>query len=297
MVAQIIGNYLVERGILTRGQMIVLHKERQKLRAKLGLIAISEGYMMPDEVKEIYDEITSGDITSDRDFAEMAVERAYLTSGQVRMLSHKQSDNYLCFAQALEKQNIMDITALNEALSDFPLTENEFKLDDLKSDDVNRIVPLFLPKEADEYVNAACSAMRFINQKVDANIYPVKAYLADEFSAANGVFQFAKGEKEYAYAIVAKNQEMATLATCYMRERYDGINEEILDIVSEVVNKISCLYAAELSQDGVLVDLMPPQPYLEMKEIKSKGMLVFELIAKYETFYLLICMADDVEIH
>ncbi|MCL2718696.1 MAG: hypothetical protein FWE14_07925 [Lachnospiraceae bacterium] len=297
MVAQIIGNYLIERGIVTRGQMLVLHKERQKVRAKLGLIAISEGYMSPDEVKDIYNEIENDGTLTDRAFADIAIERAYLTEGQIRMLSHKQSDNYLCFVQALEKQNIMDIEALNEILNDFPLINNEFQLDDLKSDDVNRIIPLFLPREAKDYVNAACCAMRFLNHKVDTNIYPVKAYLTDKFTAANGVFQFARGEKEYAYAVVARNQEMATLATCYMRERYDGLDEEILDIVSEVVNKISSSYASELSQDDVLVDLIPPYPYMALKEVKAKEILVLELIVKYETVYLLICMSSAIEIH
>lgn len=297
MVAQIIGNYLVELGLVTRGQMLVAHKERQKVRANLGLVAVSEGYMSPEEVKEIYETFLSDEGSCDRAFAVLAEERAYLTSGQIRMLAHKQSDSYLCFAQALEKLNIMSVEALNEILNHFPLTTNEMQLDDLKSNDISRIVPLFLPPEAKEYVNAACCALHFLNQKIDANIYPLKAYVADTFAAANGVYQFAKGEKEYAFALVAKNQEMATLATCYMRERYDGVDEEVLDIVSEIVSKISNNYAAELSQDGVLVDLMPAKTYMEMKEVISAGMLVFELVVKYETIYLLICVSDTVEIY
>jgi CheY-specific phosphatase CheX len=297
MVAQIVGNYLVERGLVTRGQMLVVHKERQKVRANLGLVAVSEGYMSSEEAKQIYEEFQTTEGPCDRAFAEVAEERAYMTGGQIRMLAYKQSDSYLCFAQALEKLKIMTFETLNEVLDDFPLATNEMQLDDLKSNDISRIVPLFLPPEAKEYVNAACCALQFLNQKIDANIFPLKAYIADTFAAANGVYQFAKGEKEYAYAIVARNEEMATLATCYMRERYDGIDEEILDIISEIVSKISATYATELSQDGVLVDLMPAKSYTEMKEVKSEGMLVFELSVKYETFYLLICVSNEVLIY
>lgn len=297
MVAQIIGNYLVERGIITRGQMLVIHKERQRVRAKLGLIAVAEGYMSSFEVKDIYDEIANdaGEPT-DRAFAEIAKARDYLTASQIKMLAIKQSDSYLCLAEALEKLKIMDIERFNEILDDFPLTTNEIQLDDLKSNDVNRIIPLFLSPEAKDYVNAACCAVHFLNQKVDANICPLEAKIVDEVAASHGVIQFAKGEKEYVYALVAENEEVATLATCYMRERYDGINEETLDIVKEIVNKISSAYATDLSQDGVLIDLMPPKSYTEMTKIKSSGILCFTLTVKYETFYLLICMSNVMEI-
>ena len=298
MVAQIIGNYLVERGIMTRGQMLVLHKERKKLRAKLGLVAIAEGFMSPFEVKEIYEEIESHhDEPADCAFADIAKERSYLNDGQVRMLAHKQNDSFLCFVQALEKQGIIDFERLNEILHEFPLTENEFQLDDLKSNDINRIVPLFIPPEANDYIEAACCAVRFLEQRVDSNIYPLKAYLASEFIASNGVFQVAKGEREYAYGLAVNNMEMAIIATCYMRERYDGLDEEILDVISEIVSNISSSYANELSQDGIVVDLMPPQPYLELQKIKSEKMLVIELSVKYEICYLLVCLSASIEVH
>ena len=293
MVAQIVGNYLVERGIVTRGQMLIIQKERKKVRARLGLVAISEGYMTQDEVNQIYAEM---DEVSDRLFAEIAEERAYLTGGQIRMLAHKQNESFLCFAQALENQKLIDFESLNKVMHEFPIVNNEFQLDDLKSNDINRILPLFIPQEADEYVEAALCAVKFLEQKVDSNIYPVKAYLANALAATNGIFQFAKGEKEYAFALVAKDKEMTTLATCYMHERHDRIDEELLDIISEIVNKISSSYAAEISQDGVLVDLSPPQSYTEMKEVKADNMLVVELTVKYEIFYLLVCMSANIEI-
>ena len=296
MVSQIVGNYLVELGIITRGQLLVLNKERQKLRAKLGLIAVSEGYMTSMEVKAIYDEIPEDEPSRERAFADAAEELGYLTKSQIRSLAYKQNDSYLCLVEAMEKHNIIDIESLEDILRKFPLTKNEVQIDDLKSNDVNRIIPLFLPPEAEDYIDAASSAMRFLNHKVDENIYPLHAFVTDKFSASNGVIQIAKGEKEYAYAIVAKNEELAIVSTCYMRERYDGIDEEILDIVGEIVNKMSSSYATELSQDGVLIDLMPPQTYLTMNEIITGGMLVLTLTVKNETFYLLICMSNVIEI-
>lgn len=295
MVAEIIGAFLVDRGIISKGQMLVIQKERQKVRAQLGLIAVSEGYMTANEVKELYLEI--GEQLSNRAFADAAFARGYLSEGQIKSLAFKQNDSYLCFAQTLEKLKIMDVVSLEEILREFPFVSNEVQLHDLKSNDVNRTIPLFIPSEAENYINAACTAIRYLVNKVGNEICPGGAILTDCFPAANGVFGFAKGEKEYTYALIAENHQMAGVATCYMRERFDGVNEEILEVISEIVNKMSSSYASELSQDGVVIDLMPPQVYLKMEKVIASEMLVLPLTIKNDTVYLLICMSNDIKIY
>ena len=298
MVVQIIGKYLIERGIITKGQMLVLNKERRKSRASLGLVAISQGFMSADEVKAIVAESGVDGGLSDRAFAEAVQEMGYLTAGQISSLAYKQGDSYLSFVQALEKMNIIDIEALEKALLDFALIDNAVQLDDLKSNDANRIIPLYIPAEAGKYINAAIAAVHYLEQKVDPNIYPVEAaFITDKFSAASGIYQFAKGEKEYTYALVAKGPELAELATSYTRERYDEVDEEVLEVVSEIIGRISANYATELSQDSVVIDLTPPQPYGEPHEIVTDEMLILPLSLKYDVFYLLISMSHEFEIY
>ena len=41
MVSSIVGNYLVEKGLITKAQLIDLKNEQQKVRVKLVLIAVS----------------------------------------------------------------------------------------------------------------------------------------------------------------------------------------------------------------------------------------------------------------
>ncbi|MCL2253687.1 MAG: hypothetical protein FWC09_04510 [Lachnospiraceae bacterium] len=297
MVAEIVGSFLIERGIITKGQMLILQKERQKVRACLGLVAVSAGYMASDEVKAIYEEINTDGVICDSTFADTTVLYGYLTEGQIKSLAYKQNDSYLCFVQALEKLKIIDLESLENILKEYPAINNEAQLADLKSNDANRILPLFIPPEAGAYINAACCAIRFLANKVGNNICPKQAFLVSEFQASNGVFQFAKGCKEYAFALVGRETEMAYVATCYMRERYDGINDEVLDIISEIVNKISSSYGTELGQDGIVVDLMPPQTYLTMKKILADEMLVLPLTIKNDTFYLLISITNDIQIY
>ncbi|MDR2546489.1 MAG: hypothetical protein LBC96_03125 [Lachnospiraceae bacterium] len=294
MVAQVIGSYLIERGIITKGQMMIIQKERKRLRARLGLVAISEGYMGADEVKSVEDQIT--DIhASDRAFADAAIAAGYLSMGQISTLAAKQGDSFLCFVQMMEKMGITTIDALEEILYTFDIIDNNaVQLDDLKSNDVTRIVPLFMPAEAARYINAAVVAVRYLESKVNSNIYPQKkAYLTDSFSSKRGVFQYAKGDKEYAYALVAGGEEMSFIATAYSHERHNKVNDEVLEIVGAILNRISASYAAELGQGGIIFDLLPPQIYDGISEITAEEMLVLPLSIRHDNFFLLISMSGN----
>jgi CheY-specific phosphatase CheX len=296
MVAQIVGAYLVESGVMSRGQLLIVNKERRRIRASLGLVAISEGLMSADEVKEMNEALEAAGHLSDRAFADYVVEKEYLSMGQVRSLASKQSDPFLCFAQALEKQGIIGLEALEALILESPFVNNEMELEDLKSDDSNSIIPLFIPAGAEKYIDIAEAAMYFLNRRVDANIYPQQAFLAERLAISNGVSQYAEGEKDYFVALAAVNAELATVAGCYMSERYEEVNDEVLELVGGILNTISSSYIAELAQDHVLDDLAQPQSYMQVHEITAEEMLVLPLVVKYETFYLIISMAKDIKI-
>lgn len=291
MVSQIIGNYLVNQGSLTEEQLALVLKEQTRVRAGLGLIAVSEGILAPDEASSI-----GAAANTDRAFAEEAVARGYLTEGQIRTLLRKQGNAYMAFAQALENHRFMQLEQLEAILNDFQQDFTFVDLDDLKSDDVNRIVPMYIPDDAANYINAANVAVRMIVRSVDKGIYPLKAYVTDHFEAANCAIQFVEGTKEFSYALAGRGKELAVVASHYMHDQYDEVDEEVLDVVGEIVNLISGLYATELSQDGVILDMMPPQFYGQMQSISAEGMLVFPLVTGKSIFYLLINMRNLIKI-
>ncbi len=293
MVSHIIGNYLLGRGLITKEQFAEILKKKKRVRAKLGLIAVSEGILSYDEVKSI-----NVETDSDRAFAEIAVERGYLTEGQVSSLLRKQGDSYMSFAQTLENQKLMNIVELEEYLMDFQ-QNNDLTiadLEDLKSDDVNRILPMYFPEEASHYIDVACVAVRNLIRNVDSRIYPLKAFITDQFEALNGTIQFVEGKTGFSLALVGKDKALAAVASRYMHDQYEEVDEEVLDVISEIISDISSQYASALSQEGAVMDLLPPRNYLAMKEIKVDGMLVLPLVERGSIFYLLINMMNLVTI-
>ncbi len=293
MVSHIIGNYLVSQKLITGEQLADILREQPRTRAKLGLIAVSEGLLTFEEAKAISD-VTN----SDRAFAEKVMEMEYMDEGQIKILLRKQGNAYMSFAQTLENFQLMNIEQLEQYLIDFQ-DNNDLTfadLEDLKSNDVNRILPMYFPYEASAFIDAACVAVRTLGRSVDSGIYPLNAYITDSFEATNGVIQFVEGEKEFSYAMLGKEKELAVVASRYMHEQIEEIDEDTLDIIGELINCVSGLYATALSQDGVIMDMLPPQYYLEMKEIQAKGMLVLPLVVKGKTFHLVINMKNRVKI-
>ena len=53
MVSSIVGGYLIEKGLITKEQFRDLLGEQQKVRVKLGLIAVAEGLMTQEEADKV----------------------------------------------------------------------------------------------------------------------------------------------------------------------------------------------------------------------------------------------------
>ena len=165
MVFGILGSYLEKKGLVTDVQLRNVLAEQQKVRVKLGLIAVAEGFM----TKEQADRVNLLQSQVDMKFGDIAVKEGYLTFGQVDTLIRKQGNPYLAFAQALDNLGFMSYEKLEAYVEEFKkeysLTDSD--IDDIKRDDMDRIIPIFLPNDSSEYANLAGIAFRTIMRCVD----------------------------------------------------------------------------------------------------------------------------------
>ena len=256
MVSSIVGNYLVDHGIISFEQFMDLLAEQQKVRVKLGLIAVAEGLMTQDEA----DRVNNLQAVMDKRFGDIAVEKGYLTDGQVEALLKKQGNAYLAFAQALENQQLLTVEQLEQYMIDFQRDNNLTlsDMEDLKSDDVDRIIPLYMPTGYDKYLNAAGTALRTIMRCVDNEIYPEKAYITEKCEGENAATQYMDGEQSVTCGMIGKGQALLPVASIFGKEQFSEVNEDALDAIGELLNCINGLYASALSQSGVSMELYPP---------------------------------------
>lgn len=278
MVSSIVGNYLIDHNLITVEQFGDLVKEQQKVRVKLGLIAVAEGLLSQEEA----DKINRLQALMDKRFGDIAVEKGYLTQGQVEALLKKQGNAYLAFAQALENQQLMSIEQLEQYMIDFQRDYNltVSDIEDLKSDDVDRILPLYMPAGSEKYLNAVGTALRTILRCVDTEVYPERAYLTKRCDADNGAIQFVKGEHNVTCAMTGKGQALLRTASIFGKEDFPEVNMDALDAIGELLNCINGLYATSLSQSGISMELYPPEFSDKISGIEGEEMLIIPLYIK-----------------
>ena len=292
MVSSIVGNYLMEKGLLTGEQFRDILNEQQKVRVKLGLIAVAEGLMTQEEA----DRVNQLQAVMDRRFGDIAVEKGYLTEGQVNSLLKKQGNAYLAFAQAMENQQLMTIEQLEQILLDYRC-ENNFTasdMDALKSDDVDSILPLFLPVDSEAYYGIAGTAVRTLMRLVYTGLYPDKAYIMQKTEDENGALQKVEGEKGFVSALGGKGNALQFTASVFGQEEFVSVDEDALDAIGELLNCINGLYVSEC-KDGSSLELMPPSFKTGIQGFESRKMLVLPIHIKNDCIDLMIAIGDEIE--
>lgn len=291
MVAHIICKYLVDKGQITSEQYAQIFEEQKKVRVKLGLIAVAEGLMMQMEA----DEVNHLQAVMDKRFGDIAVEQGYLTEKEVDYLLMKQGSEYLLLAQTLEDLKLMTLDQLEQQLFNY-MNENNWgisDLEDLKSNDVDRILPLFIPMEASRCIDLAGVAMRMLLRRIDSNVFPLKGYVTDSFQANHYAIQNVEGGKVFSCAVAGMEDELILIAENYSKETFHEVDEDVVDAVAEVINCINGLYASSLSQAGVILELLPPEYGLEPKELYGENLLVFPMVIQNKTIHFVISMGSN----
>lgn len=295
MVSNILGNYLVGKGVIRPEQMKMLSEELKKVRVKMGLIAVAEGMMSQEQA----DRVNRLQAVMDKRFGDIAVSKGYLTEGQVEELLKKQGNAYLTFAQALENLGIMNISQLEEHMKEYQ-KENELSnssMEDLKSDDIDRILPLLLPAEATEFLDMAGIALRTIMRCVDTDVLPLKAYFGTSVQADNGAMQYVEGEVPVMIAIAGKDQALLPTASYFGKEEFAQVDMDALDAVGELINCVNGLYASALSQQRIEMELYPPEFSDQLSEFCGEKLLVFPMQVRGEQIDFVMAIDNKIEMH
>lgn len=276
MVSGIVGGYLVEKGLITPEQLAAVQEEKSRIRVKMGLIAVAEGLMTQEEA----DEVNRMQAVMDKRFGDIAVEQGYLTEGQVWFLLEKQRNAYLAFAQALENQELLSIEQLERTMLDF---QEEYQLsdvdmEDLKSDDIDRVLPLFLKTENSRYLDMAGTVFRMIMRCLDHEAYPLTAYTTQNYENDNGATQKLDREYDVTCAFAGKGDALLRPASLFYGREFEQVDLDVLDAIGEVLNYINGLYASALSRSGVQTEIYPPEYYENGVRITGEEMLVLPIV-------------------
>ncbi len=113
MFDRIMGKYLVNKGVLSKGQLSQVYQMQEAKRAKLGVIAVTERLMTVAQAGGI----NALQATMDKRCGDLAVERRDLTNIQVGRLLSLQGDVFPTFTSAIVEKGFMTLEGIDSALT------------------------------------------------------------------------------------------------------------------------------------------------------------------------------------
>lgn len=256
MVEYILGNYLVETGKITKEQLAQTLADQDTVRVKLGLIAVAEGMMTLEQTAEI----NRLQALMDQRFGDIAVQKGYLTDEQVGKLLKKQGNAYLTFIQTMVDSQLLDMEDVELVVNTFRLINgySNSEMEALKSDDVERIIPLFIPEEGKQFVEIITTAVKTLIRLIDRHVYIGKAEMTTTFPSKDMVSQSLQGNDGFISCLSEGNGALLQVCSVYGQEEFEQLDLDSLDAAGELLNCINGLFASGLSRNGKFLELMPP---------------------------------------
>ena len=263
MLSQYFAQYLLNNNYLTVEQVKELLEAENKSRVKVGILAINKGLMTAEEVKRVHQLQCS----VDKKFGEVAIDAGYLTVEQLTDLLNTQDSENLNFGQAAIDKNYITLEELEEALKNYKgdnhlaIQETIRSYADINFAQVGEAKELYF-----EYVELF---LRAVVRFLDTNhlITPEKP---GNSKAAWMVKQTLVGEVSLYTAMFLSDEVLMEMAKRYSGEEIKEVDELALDSVAEFLNVANGLFAVNLSDQGIEIDLQPQEtcPAIEPKSDK-----------------------------
>lgn len=273
MFANLFGKYLVSQGILSEDDFLAAKMLLNKTRVKLGLIAVSEKLMTEKDA----DKVNFRQQVIDKKFGDIAVEMGLLSRAQVERLLALQGNPYMQFCQCLVDKELMKLSEIEEALTKFQ-KDNGFTQTDMeaiKSDDLDRIVPLFIPTIPDgPLYDLLGVTFRCINRLASEDICIEKGYITSNYKTGAIAMQDVFGDYEVTMAFTGDDKGILAIAEAFAKEFFNEVDINALDSVGEFINISDGLFATAKSREGMELNLRPPVLSKEPMELSSSTILV-----------------------
>ncbi|MCR4947431.1 MAG: chemotaxis protein CheY, partial [Lachnospiraceae bacterium] len=203
MFGQLFGRYLVEKSVIKENAYRMILDKQLSVRVKLGTIAVADGLLTEEQVEEI----NSLQRQLDKRFGDIAIEKGLLTQDQMEGLLSKQGDSYMQFVQLLTETtglNTKDVDMLLKAFQkDSGFSDDE--LEALKSDDIDRLMPLFVVTSKPYIRELASLVVRNIMRFVTRDYYIGKASHVKELPYAHLAYQELAGDASVFVAVAEES--------------------------------------------------------------------------------------------
>ncbi len=290
MFSAFFGHYLLNEKLVSAEQLSSALEAQDKIRLKLGTLAINAGYMTGEQVEMVHQQ----QISQDKRFGDLAIEAGFLDEDKLTELLGQQKSEHLMLAQALVDLDILSSVEFEKHLLSYKekhgLSDEAFEA--LKNNNIDMIVHAFLAFEDKELSNLYSdyvslflkNMMRFI----DGHIRIDRVEKVSIVDYDHMVHQSVLHTSNIFTGIAGDAQTLMQLAGRYADEDFTEFGEYPIDATGEFLNLNNGLFIVNKSDEGLelAIDI---QAYVESPHLKPYHSLYkIPIFTSFGTLFLLL---------
>jgi CheY-specific phosphatase CheX/mannitol/fructose-specific phosphotransferase system IIA component len=249
MAVKFFGQYLVEKGLVSRDMLLKAIELKEQKNLKMGEIAVEMGYVTQADI----DRAHNAQLSKDMNLGDLLIEMGILTLNQVTEIITRQKNTHLYIGEALVLLGALTSPQLQTYLDEFKADQAQYVADriELPCDIANSRI----------WEMAADLTYKMITRVLGIPFRPEKCRVVTTLDTN---FMMAamdlSGDVEARYLISVSENLQKTVAKAILREEsVDTEPVEVLeDTVMEFVNVVCGNVAAKASQMGAIININPP---------------------------------------
>ncbi len=250
MAVKFFGQFMVEKGVVSREGLLKAIELQESINLKLGEMALSMGLVTEADIKRIHE----GQRFEDLRFGDMAVKLGILTKDHLEQVLTKQKNNHLYIGEALIKVGALKAADLPRYLEEFKADQAPYMIDRVA-------IPEGVP-DCDVWEISADLTYKMFTRIVGLTFRPGQCQLVNRIDRNDVIVAIdLTGHVNARYMLSVSYGVRELIARAILQED-DVTNEpeEVLnDTVMEFMNIVCGNIAAKAAQLGKIIEIDPPE--------------------------------------
>jgi CheY-specific phosphatase CheX len=259
------GQYLIEKGAISRKQLLEAVEYQKNVNIKLGTLAIDRGLMDHEQVQTVI-ELQKKE---NKFFGELAIEKGFLTREHLDDLLNQQKSDRVYLGEALVEKGFLTLQELEANLKDYKKFQE--KDHEVITEALKNIAGI---KSLDMVISVTLNLFRRIVD-ISGKIGGCQRAHINQRYFAVAIRQKIRGDLNGFYILSFSQEVFFQIAMKMLKTHVDEADDITIDAVKEFVNIIIGHICTTLSTQGLNVEADPPEFFdLEKsgKDAAEKGL-------------------------
>jgi len=250
MAVKFFGQFLVEKGIVSRELLLKAIELQESINLSFGATAVTMGFLSEADIEKVHNAQRSEDLR----FGDMAVKLGLLTSDQMLEVLARQKNTHLYIGEALVKVGGLQAEELPKYLDDFKADQAQYTTESV-------VIPNDIP-HAKTWEMVIDLSYKMLTRVALLVFRPELCFVADRLPAMDiyATMDFT-GDISGRYLMGVTAAARTKIAKAILKEpNVDNEPQEVLDdTVMEFVNVTLGNIAAKAAQSGKVMEIAPPE--------------------------------------